>query len=214
MTRRSALSFVKRNGIVLESARGPVPNLAEAVVGGRIRGSWWGHARGKEIFWLTRAVRDSADVLVCRLVGRKITYVHRRLWPALVRLARNFARRRCRKSTPPAASTRSGLYRSLAGCRRRSNAPRGGSPSPTRGRLWGRQANFCADPKVAIAVPDSALTARYRAIVVANKPVFVLLRGMSWAISPKRSDGASGSLASANCRVSRGVRRANPSRPP
>ena len=93
MTRRSALSFVKRNGIVLESARGPVPNLAEAVVGGRIRGSWWGHARGKEIFWLTRAVRDSADVLVCRLVGRKITYVHRRLWPALVRLARNFARR-------------------------------------------------------------------------------------------------------------------------
>ncbi len=93
MTRRSALSFVKRNGIVLESARGPVPNLAEAVVGRRIRGSWWGHARGKEIFWLTRAVRDSADVLVCRLVGRKITYVHRRLWPALVRLARNFARR-------------------------------------------------------------------------------------------------------------------------
>src|SRR2546426_11675907 len=93
VTRRSALSFVKRNGIVLESARGPVPNLAEAVVGGRIRGSWWGHARGKEIFWLTRAVRDSADVLVCRLVGRKITYVHRRRWPARVRLARNFARR-------------------------------------------------------------------------------------------------------------------------
>jgi len=72
----------------------------------------------------------------------------------------------------------------------------------------------CGDPKVAIAVPDSALTARYRATVVANKPVFVRLRGMSWAISPKRSDGASGSLASANCRVSRGVRRANPSRPP
>lgn len=93
MNRRSALSFVKRNGIVLESARGPVPNLAEAVVGRRIRGSWWGHAKGKEIFWLTRAVRDSTDVLVCRLVGRKITYVHRRLWPALVRLARNFARR-------------------------------------------------------------------------------------------------------------------------
>jgi len=78
---------------VLESARGPVPNLAEAVVGGRIRGSWWGHAKGKQIFWLTRAVRDSSDVLVCRLVGKKITYVHRRLWPALVRLARNFARR-------------------------------------------------------------------------------------------------------------------------
>jgi len=93
MTARGALAFVKRHGIVLESARGPVPNLAEAVVGGRIRGSWWGHAKGKQIFWLTRAVRDSRDVLVCRLVGGKITYVHRRLWPALVRLARRFARR-------------------------------------------------------------------------------------------------------------------------
>jgi len=92
MTRRAALAFVKRHGIVLEGAQGPVPNLAEAVAGRRIRGSWWGHAKGKEIFWVTRAVRDSSDVLVCRLVGRKVTYVHRRLWPALVRLAREFAR--------------------------------------------------------------------------------------------------------------------------
>jgi hypothetical protein len=92
MTRRAALAFVKKHGIVLEGARGPVPTLAEAIAGGRIRGSWWGHAKGKEIFWLTRAVRDSADILVCRLVGGRVTYVHRRLWPALVRLSRTFAR--------------------------------------------------------------------------------------------------------------------------
>jgi hypothetical protein len=90
MTPRAALAFVRRHGVVLEGARGPVPNLAEAVVGARIRGSWWGHRKGKEIFWLTRAVRDSPEVLVCRLVGGKVTYVHRRLWPALVRLARAF----------------------------------------------------------------------------------------------------------------------------
>jgi len=36
----------------------------------------------------------------------------------------------------------------------------------------------CDDPKVAIAVPDSALTARYRATAVASKPVFVRLRGI------------------------------------
>ncbi|HVH66411.1 MAG TPA: hypothetical protein VM716_00940 [Gemmatimonadales bacterium] len=94
MTRRGALAFVRRHGIVLESARGPVPSLAEAVVGGPIRGSWWGHAKGKQIFWLTRALRDSPDVLVCRLVGGKVTFVHRRLWPALVRLARVLGRRR------------------------------------------------------------------------------------------------------------------------
>src|SRR2546425_4849109 len=93
MTPRGGLAFVRRNGIVLEGGRGPVPNLAEAVVGGPTRGSWWGHAKGKQIFWLTRAVRDAPDVLVCRLVGGKVTYVHRRLWPAIVRLARTFARK-------------------------------------------------------------------------------------------------------------------------
>jgi len=32
-------------------------------------------------------VRDSTDVLVCRLLGGKVTYIHRRLWPAIIRLA-------------------------------------------------------------------------------------------------------------------------------
>ncbi len=93
MTVRGALAFVRRHGVVLEAAKGPVPNLAEAASGGRIHGSWWGHPKGKLIFWLTRAVRDSKDILVCRLVGGKVTYVHRRLWPALVRVARSFARK-------------------------------------------------------------------------------------------------------------------------
>src|SRR5712691_4389769 len=90
MTPQTALAFVRRHGVVLEGARGLVPNLAETVAGHHIRGSWWGHANGHQIFWLTRTVRNSRDVLVCRLVGGKITYVHRRLWPALVRLARAF----------------------------------------------------------------------------------------------------------------------------
>jgi hypothetical protein len=36
---------------------------------------------------VTQAIRDSDDVLVCRLINGKITLVHRRLWPALVRVA-------------------------------------------------------------------------------------------------------------------------------
>jgi hypothetical protein len=35
---------------------------------------------------LTRAIRASKEILVCRLVKGKVTYVHARLWPALVRL--------------------------------------------------------------------------------------------------------------------------------
>jgi hypothetical protein len=90
MTPKAALAFVRRHGVVLEGASGPVPSLAAAVIGRKIRGSWWSHPKGREIFRLTRVVRDARDVLVCRLVHGKITYVHRRLWPALVRLARRF----------------------------------------------------------------------------------------------------------------------------
>jgi hypothetical protein len=86
-SREGALAFVDEHGVVLESGRGPVPSLAEAIAGEAIRGTWWKHPKGRAIFGATRAVRDSHDVLVCRLLGGKITYVHRRLWPALVRLA-------------------------------------------------------------------------------------------------------------------------------
>ena len=52
-----------------------------------IVGSWWGHPAAEQIWSLTRRLRGSDDILVCRLIGGKVTYVHRRLWPALVRLA-------------------------------------------------------------------------------------------------------------------------------
>jgi hypothetical protein len=94
MTPRQALSFVKTNGITLESGRGPVPSLAQTIAGEAIRGSWWAHPKGHIIFLCSRAIRGSKDVLVCRLVGGKVTYVHRRLWPALVRLAERFDARR------------------------------------------------------------------------------------------------------------------------
>ncbi len=90
MTPKQALTFVKTNGIVLESGRGPVVSLAEAIAGEPLRGSWWAHPKGNDIFLCSRAVRKSSDVLVCRLVGGKVTYIHRRLWPALVRLAEEF----------------------------------------------------------------------------------------------------------------------------
>jgi hypothetical protein len=87
MTSRQALAFIRKHGVVLESARGPVPSLAEVIVGEPVRGSWWSHPKSHEIFAVTQAIRDSEDVLVCRLIKGKITFVHRRLWPALVRAA-------------------------------------------------------------------------------------------------------------------------------
>jgi hypothetical protein len=84
------IAFVRQHGVVLESAKGPGPNLADAVAGTPIRGNWWNHPVGKQIFRATRVVRDSEQILVCRLVEGKITYVYRRMWPALVRLAGRF----------------------------------------------------------------------------------------------------------------------------
>ncbi len=92
MSPEQAISFVEKHGVVLQAARGPLPNLAELVAGEPIRGSWWGHPKGQEIFRTAEAVCDSPDVLVCKLVQGKVTYVHRRLWPALVKLASRFRR--------------------------------------------------------------------------------------------------------------------------
>jgi len=88
------MRFVERAGIVLESGRGPVPNVAEWIAKERIKGSWWGHPTGKQIFLVTRKLRDSQEILVCRLVDGKLTFVHRRLWPTLLRLAHRFPKKR------------------------------------------------------------------------------------------------------------------------
>jgi hypothetical protein len=91
---KQAIAWVKKRGITVESATTTVPSFAEMVAGEPLRGSWWAHPKGKDIFRLSRVVRDSPDVLVCRLVDGKITYVHRRLWPALVALAARFSKPR------------------------------------------------------------------------------------------------------------------------
>src|ERR1700742_3407624 len=92
-----ALAFVRGHGIVLASAKGPVPTLAHEIAGGPIRGSWWSHPKAREHFRALGEVRDSKEVLTCRLVDGKITFVHRSLWPALVKLAGEYPRGRLAK---------------------------------------------------------------------------------------------------------------------
>ena len=81
------LAFIERHGVVLASARGPVPCVAEAVAGEPIIGSWWAHSKGKAIFDALSELDDSDDVRCFKLVDGKVTFVHRRVWPALARLA-------------------------------------------------------------------------------------------------------------------------------
>jgi hypothetical protein len=90
MTSRQALAFIRKHGVVLEAAQGPVPSLADVIAGVPIRGNWWSHPKGHVIFAVTRAVRANNEILVCRLIQGKVTFAHRRIWPALVRVAARF----------------------------------------------------------------------------------------------------------------------------
>jgi hypothetical protein len=94
MSPKEALAFVKRHGIVPERSHGPFPCLVDAIAGEPVRGSWWAHTKAHHIFEVLGAVAESQDVLRCRLVNDKITYAHRRVWPALVRLSDRIGERR------------------------------------------------------------------------------------------------------------------------
>ena len=86
------MSVLVERGMLLESARGPLANVAELVAGEPIKGSWWAHPKSHAIFATINELADSPDVVRLRLVNRKITLVHRRLWPAVVRVSDRFDR--------------------------------------------------------------------------------------------------------------------------
>jgi hypothetical protein len=90
MNADAAMSFVREHGVVLVSGKGPAPRLTEAIAGEPIKGSWWSHPKSHQIFAILEQLADSPDILVCRFLGRHVTYIHRRLWAALVKLADHF----------------------------------------------------------------------------------------------------------------------------
>jgi hypothetical protein len=74
------LRLVRTRGVVSERA------LVEAVAGEPVRGSWWGHPASQAIYRALESLREAPDVFLCKLLEGKQTYVHRRLWPALLRV--------------------------------------------------------------------------------------------------------------------------------
>ncbi len=84
------MAMLVEDGVLLESARGPIPNVAELVAGEPIKGSWWGHPASHEIFAVINELADSPDIVRLRLVKGRVTLVHRRVWPALVRMSDRF----------------------------------------------------------------------------------------------------------------------------
>lgn len=79
---------IGRHGVVLES-NNVWPSVAHIVAGEPVRGSWWAHPAGRDIFSMTRELTMNPDICVTRLIGGRVTYVHRRLWPALLTVAKS-----------------------------------------------------------------------------------------------------------------------------
>jgi len=73
-------------GVIL-SADPALPSIATLVAGEPIRGSWWGHPRGNDIYEAHHSVRARPDVVDAKLISGKVTFIHRRLWPALYAVA-------------------------------------------------------------------------------------------------------------------------------
>jgi hypothetical protein len=80
---REALDVLVRHGLLLlQDAR--LPSVATLVAGEVVRGSWWGHAAGKHIFRVAGELADHPDVATAKLLGGKVTFVHRMLFAELV----------------------------------------------------------------------------------------------------------------------------------
>jgi hypothetical protein len=83
---RRAFAALERYGILVEHDAA-LPSVSTLVAGEPVRGSWWSHPRSHDIYNVTNPMREHPDVAVARLVSGKLTYVHRRLWPALYAVA-------------------------------------------------------------------------------------------------------------------------------
>ncbi|MCZ6599066.1 MAG: hypothetical protein O7B99_15620 [Planctomycetota bacterium] len=83
---KRAREALARDGLLLQ-ADARLPSVTILVAGEPIRGSWWGHRAGHAIFAVCEALEDDPDVTGVKLVGGKVTYVHRSLWPALLGVA-------------------------------------------------------------------------------------------------------------------------------
>ncbi|MEJ7730345.1 MAG: hypothetical protein WKG00_14145 [Polyangiaceae bacterium] len=73
-----ALALLRARGVVALTAQPPLPSLVEEVAGEPVRGSWWAHAKGGDIYRIANELEDHDEVLVAKLVAGKVTFVHAR----------------------------------------------------------------------------------------------------------------------------------------
>jgi hypothetical protein len=78
-----ALEAAGLHGLLMKSDP-KLPSVTTLVAGEPIRGSWWGHPKGRQIFRVLAILEDREEVTTVKLISGKDTFVHKRLFPALL----------------------------------------------------------------------------------------------------------------------------------
>lgn len=95
------LRAVEQNGLLMQ-ADSKLPSVVTLLVGKPVRGSWWGHPLGDAIHIVNTELKEHPDVIATHLISGKVTFVHRRAWPALFGVALSGERWQTHDIRPPA----------------------------------------------------------------------------------------------------------------
>ena len=95
------LDELRDRGLLL-AADNTLSSVTLLTAGEPIRGSWWTHPKSHAIFAEVSALARHPDAIAIPLVSGKVTFVHRRLWPALLAVALARERWQTAKLSPAA----------------------------------------------------------------------------------------------------------------
>jgi hypothetical protein len=73
-------------GLLLVSGT-EIPDVRRLISNSTAKGSWWADPAAQQIFNVNENLEDHPDVVVTKLVSRKVTFVHRNLWNHLFSVA-------------------------------------------------------------------------------------------------------------------------------
>jgi hypothetical protein len=93
---KDARAVLEREGVLMLTPIAGLTSIVESIAKGKVKGSWWGHPAGKQIFRVASELEDMDGVWVIKLVDGKTTFVDRTLHPAIYRIATDRAWRRSR----------------------------------------------------------------------------------------------------------------------
>jgi hypothetical protein len=83
VTAELLLRHLQTHGLLLQQDKA-LPCLCTMLAGEPVSGSWWAHPDAATIYSMLTTLTAHPDVLVAKLIKGKVTFVHRRLWPAVL----------------------------------------------------------------------------------------------------------------------------------